>query len=240
MKKLLMATATATIVALGSLGTQQAEAITIFTSRTDWNTAVIGNDTFVEDFESFTSDTEFRTTPVNVGEFTLLQIGKNPRFRNLIEVSPFEFEDNNGTNHASVFTDFGATTVDLTLNTPVFAWGADFFGTDETTGERLNLNLVLDKGGVFSTIPVTVNDGFFGFVTNPVEDIRRVIFVSRNNNSGEDSGGEGFGLDNVTGARSEVPPVPEPSTILSSAMVLGFGAVFKRGYSRRQKKAKYN
>ncbi|MBL1202460.1 MAG: PEP-CTERM sorting domain-containing protein [Nostoc sp. GBBB01] len=34
--------------------------------------------------------------------------------------------------------------------------------------------------------------------------------------------------------------VPEPSTIFGFATVLGFGAVFKRGYSRRQKKAKCN
>lgn len=237
MKKLPIAAATATIMALGTLGTQQAEAITIFTSRTDWNNAVIGSETFIEDFESFTSDTEFRSTPVDVGEFTLLQVGGNLEFRNLIEVPPFEFTDNNGTNHASLFTNFGATTVDLTLNTPVFAWGADFFGADETTGERLNLDLVLDMGGTFATIPVTVNDGFFGFVTNPVEDIRKITFVSRNNLEG---GGEGFGLDNVTGAKSEVQPVPETSTVFGSVIALGFAAVIKRGCSRRQKKVKFN
>ncbi|MEA5605997.1 PEP-CTERM sorting domain-containing protein [Nostoc sp. UHCC 0252] len=237
MKKLPMAAATAAIVALGTLGTQKAEAFTIFTSRTDWNTAVIGSDTFVEDFESFTFDTEFRTTPVNVGEFTLLRVGTSlvsEEFRNFIEVPPFQYDDNNGTNHASVFTEFGSTTVDLTLKTPVFAWGADFFGAE--TGERLNLDLVLDMGGVFTTIPVTVNNGFFGFVTNPVEDIRKVTFRSRIN----DDGGEGFGLDNVTGASFEVRPVPETSTVFGPIMALGFGAVLKRGYSRRQKKAKCN
>ncbi|MCC5611920.1 hypothetical protein LC612_35605 [Nostoc sp. CHAB 5834] len=40
MKRLHLAAATAAILALLSLDTQQAKAITIFTSRTDWNTAV--------------------------------------------------------------------------------------------------------------------------------------------------------------------------------------------------------
>ncbi|MDZ8261586.1 hypothetical protein [Nostoc sp. ChiQUE01b] len=216
MKRLHLAATITAILALLSVDTQQAKAITIFTSRTDWNTAVSGSSTFNEDFESFTSDTEFRTTPVDVGEFTLLQVGNNPLFRNLIEVSPFQYNDNNGTNNASVFTDFGATKVDLTLNTPVFGWGADFFAANDREG--LNLDLVLDMGGVLDTIPVTVNNGFFGFVTNPVEDIRKVTFVSRI----DDSGGEGFGLDNVTGAISQGRTIPEPASGLG---LLAFGAL---------------
>ena len=225
MKRLHLAAATAAILALLSFDTQQAKAITIFTSRTDWNTAVSGSDTFSEDFESFTSDTEFQTTPVDVGELTLLQVGDNLAFRNLIEVSPFRFDDNNGTNHASVFTDFGATKVDLTLNTPVFGWGADFFGAND--GEGLNLDLVLDIGGVLDTIPVTVNDGFFGFVTNPVEDIRKVTFISRTDNF---QAGEGFGLDNVTGAISKERTIPESGSGLGLLAfgALGVGSLLKR------------
>ncbi|MCC5597719.1 PEP-CTERM sorting domain-containing protein [Nostoc favosum] len=225
MKRIHLAFATASILALLSLDTQQAKAITIFTSRTDWNTSVSGSDTFVEDFESFTSDTEFRTTPIDVGEFTLLQVGDNRAFRNLIEVPLFQYDDNNGTNHASVFTDFGATKVDLTLNTPVFGWGADFF--DANDGEGLNLDLVLDIGGVLDTIPVTVNDGFFGFVTNPVEDIRKVTFISRTDNL---EGGEGFGLDNVTGAISKGRTIPEPASGLGLLAfgALGVGSLLKR------------
>ncbi|MEH2167373.1 MAG: hypothetical protein V7K41_11985 [Nostoc sp.] len=223
MKRLHLVASITAILALLSLDTQQVKAITIFTSRTDWNTAVSKSNTFSEDFESFTSDTEFRTTPVDVGEFTLMQVGNNTLFRNLIEVSPFEFNDNNGTNHASVFTDFGATKVDLSLNTPVFGWGADFFAAND--GEGLNLDLVLDIGGVLDTIPVTVNDGFFGFVTNRVEDIRKVTFVSRTNNSG----GEGFGLDNVTGAISQGRTIPEPASGLGLLAfgALGFGSLLK-------------
>ncbi|GEM_PF-1385538 len=226
MKRLHLAAATAAILALLSLDTQQAKAITVFTSRTDWNTAVSGSDTFSEDFESFTSDTEFRTTPVDVGEFTLLQVGNDRAFRNLIEVSPFEYDDNNGTNHASVFTNFRATKVDLTLNTPVFGWGADFF--DANDGEGLNLDLVLDIGGVLDTIPVTLNNGFFGLVTNSVEDIRKVTFISRTDDLGE--GGEGFGLDNVTGAISKERTIPEPASELGLLAfgALGVGSLVKR------------
>jgi hypothetical protein len=232
MKKLSMATVGAAVIALGTISAGQAQPITSFTSRTNWNTAVSGSSTFLEDFESFTADTPFRITPVDVGEFTLLQVGANPNFRNLIEVPPFQFDDNNGTKHASMFTNFGATTVDMTFDTPVFAWGADFFGADETTGERLNLDLVLDMGGVFVTIPVTTNNGFFGFVTNPAEQIRQLTFVSRTNNPG--TGGEGFGLDNVAGAQSQA--VPEPTSMLGVLVfaALGTGSVLKR---KQQQKA---
>ena len=39
---------------------------------------------------------------------------------------------------------------------------------------------------------------------------------------------------------SDPTPVPEPLTLLGSATALGFGALFKREHSRRQKKAKSN
>lgn len=40
------------------------------------------------------------------------------------------------------------------------------------------------------------------------------------------------------GATIGTKPVPEPLTILGSSMALGFGALFKKEYSRKQKKAK--
>lgn len=231
LKNLSTTTAGAAFVALGTFSTGQAEAATVFTSRADWQVAISGSPTFFENFESFTADTEFRTTPVDVGEFTLVQVGSYPdvsNFRNLIEVPPFEFEDNNLTNYASMFTDFGTTTVNMTFATPVFAWGADFFGADETTGERLNLNLVLDMGGVSATIPVTVNNGFFGFVTTPAQNIRTVTFVSRTNS--QDTAGEGFGLDNVAAQAA-----PEPGSTLGVLLLgaLGAGSVLKRKHKQK-------
>jgi hypothetical protein len=232
MRNLSIATIGAAVIALGTISTGQAQPITTFTSRTNWNAAISGSSTFLENFESFTSDIPFRITPVDVGEFTLFQAGENPNFRNLIEVPPFEFDDNNGTNHASMFTNFGATTVDMIFDTPVFAWGADFFGADETTGERLDLDLMLDMGGIFVTIPVTTNNGFFGFVTNPAEQIRKLTFVSRTNNPGQ--GGEGFGLDNVAGAQSQAVPEPTSMSGILVFAVLATGSVLKRKQQQKE------
>ena len=118
-----------------------------------------------------------------------------------------------------MFTDFGATEVDMDFSTPIFAWGADFNGAG--TGELLNLDLILDMGGSTAIVPVTISDGFFGFVTTPAESLGMITFRSRNNNPG--SGGEGFGLDNVSGA------VPEPSSLaLLGVAVVGLARRLRR------------
>jgi len=191
--------------------TVESEASVItYTSRVGWETAVSGSSIFNEDFESFLVDTEFRTVTVDVGHFTLRQIGTGLSFRNLIEAPPFEYEDNNGTKHASMFTEFDSPIkVEMAFHHPIFAWGANFY--DASENEKLNLDLVLDMGGVITTIPVPVNTGFFGFVTSPQENVGKLIFKSRTSLTA----GEGFGLDNISGA------VPEPVTVL----LLGLGGL---------------
>jgi hypothetical protein len=213
-------------ISLGTLPTEKAEAFSIFTSRADWSTAVSGNSIFIEDFSNFTVDTPFQTSPVDVGEFTLRSSSNfSSSTLNIIDVTPLNLPDVDGTNYALLYTDFGATTVDLTYDIPVVAWGADF--ANAATSEMLNLDLVMDMGGVFATIPVTVNDGFFGFVTDPIENIRQITFVSRINEPGIP--GQIFGLDNVTAV-----PVPEPLTILGSGAALGIGVIMKRRHALKK------
>jgi hypothetical protein len=197
-----------------------AEIIT-FTSRPAWEAAVAGGPTFLEDFQGFTVDTQFRTAPLDLGPFTLLQIG-NETATNFIDVPPFFFVTSvNGTTHASMFTDFGRVTVDMTFHTPVFAWGADF-GT-AASGEMVDLDLFSGTGVLIGTVPVPVNNGFFGFVTSPAEDIGKITFRSRFNVPGVT--GEIFGIDNVTEAA-----VPEPSTLT----LFGLAALGLFGYGWRR------
>ena len=69
--------------------------------------AAAGQISFTENFESFAVDTQFRTATVQAHGFTLRQILLNRNFRNVIDVRPLEFFDNNGTRSASLFTEFG-------------------------------------------------------------------------------------------------------------------------------------
>jgi hypothetical protein len=197
--------------------------VIVFTSRSAWQAAVAGHPTFLEDFEEFKADTQFRTVTVDVGPFTLHQQGSGS-FRNFIDVPPLVFPDNNGTAHASMFTNFGTTTVDLTFKTPVVGFGGDFFGAE--SGELLNIDLIGAGGNVLAAVPVTVDTGFFGFVTNPEQAVDQLTFRSRTNIPG--AFGEGFGLDNVAGATV----VPEPGTWI----LFGLGALALCGQAWRRRR----
>jgi hypothetical protein len=186
--------------------------VILFTSRPAWQAAVAGHPTFLEDFEEFKADSQFRTATVDVGPFTLRQQGSGS-FRNFIDVPPLVFPDNNGTANASMFTNFGTTTVALTFKAPVVGFGGDFFGAE--SGELLDIDLIGAGGKVLATVPVTVDTGFFGFVNSPEQGVDQLIFRSRTNIPG--AFGEGFGLDNVVGATV----VPEPG----SWALFGLGAL---------------
>jgi hypothetical protein len=194
-----------TLAALLQPALVRADVIT-FNSRPAWDASValtpFAGGVFVEDFEDFAADTQFRTQTVDAGSFTLRLQGTGV-LRNLIEVPPIPplFTDNNGTKHASMYTDFETARVAMTFKTPIMAWGADFFEVAGT--ELVDLDLLTPAGALISTVPVTVNTGFFGFVTDPAEPIGQIVFRSRTSIPG--ALGEGFGLDNVTAAS-----VPEP------------------------------
>jgi hypothetical protein len=231
MKKLFVGLGAA-VIGLGTFATEKAEAFTIFTDRAAWNTAVSGNPIFFEDFSNFTTDTRFGN-PVDVGSFTIAESGNPATNANRIDALPLSALPFNidGTNYAVVFTNFGATTIDLTYDIPVLAWGADFSNANDGGGEGVNLELVRNTGDVFNTIPVTVNNGFFGFVTDPVENISRITFVSRNDLTTTPTLGEVFGLDNVSAT-----PVPEPLTV-SGALAAGvFGTALKRKFGAKKAK----
>ena len=81
-----------------------------------------------ESFSGFTADTPFDAGAVDlrIGSIEALN---GTGFRNFIETPPFQFGDNNGTNHASCYTnaDFPATVVEVRPYSPVDSFGCDIY-----------------------------------------------------------------------------------------------------------------
>ena len=181
------------------------------TDFAEWELAT-GGATFIEDFNTFVQDTQYRTQVVAVAGFTLQQIGDNPgEFRNLVDVHPFLQNDNNGTPHASNYVNFPeggspGTSVVLTMDSATLGFGGELFGAGGAgEGEELNWEIQLRGGGGVVVFEAPA-DGFFGVYTTENDFFTEVRFVARDLNPG--AGGEGFGFDNVVGA------VPEPSVLL--------------------------
>ena len=205
------------LVATLVMGASHANAAVLsFNNLAGWQAAA-GAESWVVDFSAFAVDTQFRTAAVDAGPFSLDEIGGDD-FRNLIDVSPYQFSDNPGTTHASMFTNFGGTTVNMQFDSPVQAWGADFYAID---GELLDLVLNFVGGGT-AIINVPGGSGFTGFTSDTA--VASITFQSRNNAPGP--GGEGFPLDNVRGVT-----VPEPATLLLFATA--GGALVRRMRQRR-------
>jgi Abnormal spindle-like microcephaly-assoc'd, ASPM-SPD-2-Hydin len=176
------------------------QTVTKFTSVQAWQTAVQGSPQFAEGFQEFNRDTYFQTGVLNVGPFSLQQVGHDPtfgNFQNFIDLPPLQFTDNSGVANAALYTKFGVVTVDMKFSLPVFAWGANFYGAE--SGELENLVVTGLHGNLIATIPVTVDTGFFGFVISPSEEISDITFESRLDNP-DPTVGQGVGLGNVVGA----------------------------------------
>ncbi len=192
-----------------------------YTSRPAW-TVDVGAPSWTQDFESFVADTSFLSGPVVAGHLTLQQIGTG-NFRNKIDVLPLDFSvEGATTNVASMFTNFGITNVSMTFDSPIRAWGADFFSVD---AEGVTLLLILSGGG---TLSIDVPQGspgtsaFFGWRTTAGETVTLLSFRSRTDD-GSQSAGEGFPLDNI----AAVTAVPEPgSGLISGAVLLLSGLYF--------------
>jgi len=173
-------------------------AIVQYDDRATWLAAIGGTPDVEEDFQGFTVDTLFRTAPVAISMGTIAQVGLDQDFRNLVDVAPFEYTDNNGTTHASCFVNYpdsGAgseTNVEITFSSPVSAWGADFNGI--LGGELLAIDVDGTTEAIIGTLIPTAGDTFLGFIADAGEQIDKVIYRSQNQNTG--GAGEGFGSDN--------------------------------------------
>ena len=205
-------------LAPAAISAAPAAAATTYTDRATY-AAIAGAATSTENFSGFTADTPFRTTTVSANGFTLAQTGSNV-FRNTVDVSPFLFNDNNGTPNASCFvnesTAGSPTAVVIGFSTPVRAFGADF---DNVTGP-LSFPPNSPGGGLqaaffdgstqigsylFPNLPL-LSVQFFGVVAGAGEQITSIRLSSPT--VGTASSGQGFSFDDAT------VTVPEPALTL--------------------------
>ncbi len=217
-------------MALLALAAGSNAAITTFTSLAAWQAAV-GPTDIAEDFSGFTVDTEFRSAPVAINGGTIQEdTPTSLAFRNFIDFPPFQFTDNNGTNHASCFTNQDEPTeIVIKFTAPVSAFGWE---TWTAAGlEMLDVDVVDTGGAVLATIQAdNLNASFRGFQATAGEQIGSLVFRSRTLSPG--GGGEGFGLDNLLGVTAGGPecyPDCDGDTVLTIDDFICFQTFFALG-----------
>lgn len=194
-----------------------------YTDRSVWQAAA-GAPSFSEDFSGFTEDTSFRDVPAALSGLSIEQIGHED-FRNLIDVGPpFDFTEHGGTNHASVFTEFGGSSTGDVIVAMIFdqdnlAFGFDHWAAADAEGARLQV-----WNGASLLGSVALSDDFPGFTGYLLDGGDVATHVTLQSIQDLGSAGEGFGIDDLAGVA-----VPEPAAgLLLAAGLALLGASRRR------------
>ncbi|WP_395345193.1 PEP-CTERM sorting domain-containing protein [Ningiella sp. W23] len=181
-------------------------ALVSFTDRSAFDAAA--GATSIEDFDSFTIDTQFHTGTLDVGDFSLSMTSTPSTNFNIIDVPPLANaeSDVNGSANMRVFTN-GNLGVDLMFmfDTAISSFGADFRSLND---EIARTEIVV--GGEVLTLPIASGSGqasFYGFTSDTA--FTSVIFRGIVNDV--------YGIDNVT--YGSATAVSAPSTL--AMMLLG-------------------
>ena len=228
--------------------TADASAIT-FNDRTSWTTAV-GSASWTVDFNGFAADRPFDNPSVlDLGPFSLDPNQGASSCGNFVDVSPFGAAPCGLSNPAtpsvngSPYAHFLLGTflvVDLTLDAPVTAWGADYKAFQSGSTAPLSLKVELypsGSGSILATlgpVPYTTSAGFFGFNTTAGEEIGMIRFFIEGANNLSPFHGEFSTWDNIAGVAAGAPTSPEPEPATLSLLGLGLGAAALRRVRRRK------
>lgn len=203
------------------LSVSASAAVTTYTDRTSW-LASAGTPTFVENFESFKTDTSFASAPLALASFTLSTTGTAPSNTEKVDTSPFTFSgvpSSFGNAYLDAFVQPGLT-VSMTFDAPVSALFADFLWAGNGTQLTLQLNFVDGSASNIQVPGVGTDLVPFGFISSGPK-IKSIIF--------ENSVNDGFGVDNIAG----VSAVPEPQSY--ALMFAGAGLI--AAVAKRKSKA---
>jgi hypothetical protein len=211
---------------VGAAGRAEA-ALIFYADRASWQLAV-GSTSFAEDFEAFTADTPFRTSPVALNGMTIRQEGVSQltSFRNQIDVVPVEFPPPSGTDVASLFTNAPEGTdpgvqVRIAFNAPNTGFGFDSWIGPLAEGAILEVFSGTTLLG--SQALGNADNAFLGYALTGTDTATSVRFRSSTLIPG--TGGEGFNIDNLAGTA-----IPEPSSLITAgiACLVGLGAWCRR------------
>ena len=204
--------------ALGAATSASAQ-VTTYTSRSAFSAAA--GPLTTQTFNSYTTDTSFRTTPLTFPGFTLAGAGAGQLSENFIDVPPLQFAIFNvdGTPIVNAFTS-SASSVIFTFLAPITAFGADFASfQDGIVRSSIVINgqtIIPDVAGAENSNTVR----FLGYTSST--PFTTVTFNG--------TVGDGFGIDNVSFSSAVTAAVPEPGTW--ALMLTGFGAV---GFTMRRR-----
>ncbi len=194
----------------------QVHAATVYTDKTAWQAALAtagGSVDFTVDFNSFTTDTPFRTSALDLGPFSLEQIAGDTSDGNLVDVAPIGWSLSvNGSPQASIWA-FDDRIVDMVFDAPVLG-----FGGDMQAYNNLSLNVDLNLGTAGTAMwDAPSGATFIGIVSN-------TPFTTARFSDGGDST-QTWGWDNIQGGSGAVP---EPTTLAIWAMFGGLGLIAAR------------
>ncbi|MCB8933135.1 MAG: PEP-CTERM sorting domain-containing protein [Fimbriimonadaceae bacterium] len=188
--------------------------------------AAAGPPSYFETFDGFATDLSFTSSPVAsaAGAFSQESLDGNT-FRNFIDVPPLVYTDNNGTKHASLFTNGHEAGVGTDVRLTFFTrhTALSFLTWDAMTLEGATID-VFDDATLLGSHDLSGGAAeFTGFVLDGGMSATSVRFRSTSTVAGMP--GEGFGLDDIRGVHA---PVPEPATTALACLALAATARRRR------------
>jgi hypothetical protein len=220
------------VIALGLAFPISAEAgILFFANRAAWQNAA-GPSSFTENFSGFATNTPFQSSPVALNGMTIQQEGTERMEWNQVEVPPFQFTPNSGSNSGLLLTNYpeGGSTgihVRITFAGPNKAFGLESWSANDGEGVILE---VFNGATSLGTLSLTNADGAFAGYVLTGEDIatsvrlRSVVLVPG-------MVGERFYIDNLAGVAAAIAPVVVAPPVfaarpVSQAVAIGNTVVF--------------